>query len=360
MPRLPNFRAELRGFHPLIQDHVDPTQLPFDGVYKLWHHPRQVRGMAAAVWIQSRFFLTVLCRVGFSSGSPSATDNDVTTRNNATLGIEDEQSIWSDPTGQPPAFNNPIDESDDDEEFSFPGAGALSIPETPSPSPPPLKSTLNPAAIPFAFRPAEIPQPVEIPQVEEPAEHPEPTVEIVHVPHAVDDSDDEEFHFPGAEELPDPIPAPVSSPSPQEPVQVLSPVPENLLSIGPSSLAATSPTITTPPTPDLGPSSQVSTSASTPVQSSPMPVIVSPSPPSPSPPPPARPLKQKPTQAQLEALYAAASSNDLQLLQNLFRNACQNENVEEFALANDAAVRTGLTALHAAASRGYLEIVNWR
>jgi hypothetical protein len=49
-----------------------------------------------------------------------------------------------------------------------------------------------------------------------------------------------------------------------------------------------------------------------------------------------------------------------ELLQNLFRNACQNEDVEEFAFANDAAVRTGLTALHAAASRGYLEIVQWR
>ncbi|KAF9646782.1 hypothetical protein BDM02DRAFT_3270758, partial [Thelephora ganbajun] len=89
-----------------------------------------------------------------------------------------------------------------------------------------------------------------------------------------------------------------------------------------------------------------------------MPVIVSPSPSSPSP-PPSRSPKQKPTQAQLEALYAAASSNDLRLLQKLFRNACQDENVEEFALANDAAVRTGLTALHAAASRGHLEIVRW-
>jgi len=180
------------------------------------------------------------------------------------------------------------------------------------------------------------------------------------VHHIEGESDDEEFHFPGAEKLQDPVPAPVSSPSPPGPVQVLSPVPENPLSVGPSSLAATSPAITVPPSPDLGPLSQVSTAASTPTQTSPIPVIVSPSPPSPSPPPPPRPLKQKPTQEQLEALYAAASSNDLQLLQKLFRNACQNEDVEEFALANDAAVRTGLTALHASASRGYLEIVKWR
>ena len=329
---------------------------------------------------KSRFVLTVLCRTVFASGSLSATDNDATTRNNATLGIEDTQGVGNDSTGQLPAFNNLVDESDDDEEFNFPGAKTLVTHETPSPSPQPLKSSLNPTAIPFTLRPAVAPQPVEVLQSEEPVEHPEPIAEMVHAPHTVDDSDDEEFHFPGAEELPDPIPPPVSSPSPPEPVQVLSPVPEsllsvgppslvaisptivaeNLLSVGPSSLAATSPTITTPSSPALGSLSQASTSVSTPVQSSPLPVIVSPSPPSPSPPPPARPLKQKPTQAQLEALYAAASSNDLWLLQNLFRNACQDENVETFALANDAAARTGLTTLHAAASRGYLEIVHWR
>ena len=329
---------------------------------------------------KSWFILTVLCRVVFASGSLSATDNDVTTRNNATLEIEDAQGVWNDSTRQPPVFNNLVDESDDDDdEFKFPGAKTLPTRETPSPSPQPLKSSLNPTAIPFTFRPAGTPKPVEVPQVEV-VVLPEPTVERAHMPHAVDDSDDEEFHFPGAEELPDPIPAPVSSPSPPEPMQVLSPIPENplsvgppsltvtsptvvaenLLSVGPSSLAATSPTITTPSSPDLGPLSQDSTSASTSAQVSPMPVIVSPSPPSPSPPPPARPLKQKPTQAQLEALYAAASSNDLRLLQNLFRNACQNEDAEAFVLANDAAVRTGLTALHAAASRGYLEIVQWR
>jgi hypothetical protein len=202
--------------------------------------------------------------------------------------------------------------------------------------------------MPFTFRPAETATPLEVSQVEEPPELPEPTIETTHVHQVVDDSDDEEFHFPGAEKLPDPITTPVLSPSP---IKVLSPVPENPLSVGPSSLAATSPAITMPSSPDLGPLSQVSISTSTPA--------LVPSTPSPNPLPPP-PMKRKPTQAQLEALYAAATSNDLQLLQRLFRNACQNEDVEEFALANDAAVRTGLTALHAAASRGYLEIIQWR
>jgi hypothetical protein len=44
----------------------------------------------------------------------------------------------------------------------------------------------------------------------------------------------------------------------------------------------------------------------------------------------------------------------------LFKNALESGDVEPFALANDASSRTGLTALHAAASRGYLEIVRWR
>ena len=67
----------------------------------------------------------------------------------------------------------------------------------------------------------------------------------------------------------------------------------------------------------------------------------------------------RPSPAQLEALYAAASSGDLRLLKNLFRNALDTAEVEPFALANDASTRTGLTALHAASSRGYLDIVMW-
>ena len=71
------------------------------------------------------------------------------------------------------------------------------------------------------------------------------------------------------------------------------------------------------------------------------------------------PLQRHPSPAQLESLYAAASSGDLSLLKKLFRNALQTGDVEAFALANDASSRTGLTALHAAASRGFLDVVKW-
>jgi hypothetical protein len=67
-----------------------------------------------------------------------------------------------------------------------------------------------------------------------------------------------------------------------------------------------------------------------------------------------------PSPAQLESLYAAASSGDLPLLQRLFKNAIETNGVQPFGLANDATSRTGFTVLHAAASRGYLEIVKWR
>lgn len=88
---------------------------------------------------------------------------------------------------------------------------------------------------------------------------------------------------------------------------------------------------------------------------------VSQEPEEPSQPPPApKPTKTHPSPAQLESLQAAASSGDLSLLQKLFRTALQTGDVEPFALANDASPRTGLTALHAASSRGYLDIVKWR
>jgi ankyrin repeat protein len=70
-------------------------------------------------------------------------------------------------------------------------------------------------------------------------------------------------------------------------------------------------------------------------------------------------LQRHPSPAQLESLYAAASSGDLSLLKKLFRNALQTGDVEAFALANDASSRTGLTALHAAANRGFLDVVKW-
>ncbi|KAH9179488.1 hypothetical protein EDB89DRAFT_1841289 [Lactarius sanguifluus] len=83
-----------------------------------------------------------------------------------------------------------------------------------------------------------------------------------------------------------------------------------------------------------------------------------PSDPSPSP-SPSPPAQTHASPAQLEALYAAASSGDLPLLQGIIRNASETSNVEPFSLVNDASSRTGLTALHASASRGYLDIVKW-
>ncbi|KAJ7667874.1 ankyrin repeat-containing domain protein, partial [Mycena polygramma] len=74
---------------------------------------------------------------------------------------------------------------------------------------------------------------------------------------------------------------------------------------------------------------------------------------------PSAPPVQHPSPAQLESIYAAASSGDLPLLQRLFRSAVESGNVEPFSLSNDASPRTGFTALHAAASRGYLDIVIW-
>ena len=69
---------------------------------------------------------------------------------------------------------------------------------------------------------------------------------------------------------------------------------------------------------------------------------------------------QPPSPAQLESLYAAATSGDLPLLKQIFQNALRNGEVEPFSLANNASSRTGFTALHAAASRGYLDMVTWR
>ncbi|KAI6164748.1 hypothetical protein EDD17DRAFT_1801696 [Pisolithus thermaeus] len=77
--------------------------------------------------------------------------------------------------------------------------------------------------------------------------------------------------------------------------------------------------------------------------------------------PPVHPVQNqsRPSPAQLEALCAAASSGDLVLLKKLFSTALQSSELEPFALANDASSRTGFTALHSAASRGFLDIVRW-
>lgn len=69
------------------------------------------------------------------------------------------------------------------------------------------------------------------------------------------------------------------------------------------------------------------------------------------------PRQIHPTPAQLESLYAAASSGDLTLLKRLFKSATETGDVQPFSLANDASSRTGFTALHASASRGYRVLV---
>ncbi|KAK0230505.1 hypothetical protein IW262DRAFT_1444924 [Armillaria fumosa] len=71
------------------------------------------------------------------------------------------------------------------------------------------------------------------------------------------------------------------------------------------------------------------------------------------------PTPPAPSPAQLEALYAAALSGDLPLLKKLFATALESSNIGSFSLANVASSRTGFTTLHAAASRGYLDVVTW-
>jgi hypothetical protein len=69
--------------------------------------------------------------------------------------------------------------------------------------------------------------------------------------------------------------------------------------------------------------------------------------------------RQSPSPAQLESLYAAASSGDLPLLKQLFKTALESGKVEAFALANHASIRSGFTVLHVAASRGHHDLVVW-
>lgn len=66
--------------------------------------------------------------------------------------------------------------------------------------------------------------------------------------------------------------------------------------------------------------------------------------------------------AKLEEIYTAAVSGNLHLLQTLFQSAVSSDSnpMEPFTLANDATTRTGLTPLHGAASRGHLDVVQWR
>lgn len=68
---------------------------------------------------------------------------------------------------------------------------------------------------------------------------------------------------------------------------------------------------------------------------------------------------QSPFPAQLESLYAAASSGDLHFLKQSFKAALESGEVEAFTLANHASIRSGFTVLHVAASRGHHALVVW-
>ncbi|KAG8872576.1 hypothetical protein FRB97_007499 [Tulasnella sp. 331] len=65
------------------------------------------------------------------------------------------------------------------------------------------------------------------------------------------------------------------------------------------------------------------------------------------------------THEQLEAIASAATLGDVERLQHLFHDIITETGCQQFVLANDAAPRTGLTALHHAASRGHLAVVEW-
>ena len=126
-----------------------------------------------------------------------------------------------------------------------------------------------------------------------------------------DDSDEEEFVYPGASDTPSPPPEPEEQPAAEPtPPRAGTPTPEPLVHTQPAQSLVSS--------------------------------------------------KAHPSPAQLEALHAAAASGDLRRVQTEFRKAVRADDVEPFELANDASPRTGLTALHAAASRGWLDIVKWR
>ncbi|TCD66928.1 hypothetical protein EIP91_000706 [Steccherinum ochraceum] len=164
-----------------------------------------------------------------------------------------------------------------------------------------------------------------------------------------DDSDEEEFIYPGvsssntSQELPAAPPA--------EPQLETGPHEEEFIYPGASPAEEIAPE-TNPlqvtdqsiqqPEPEAGPSFR------------PIPVAAIESVPVHSTPP-----KPQPTPAQLETIHAAATSGDLKSLQSRFEEIRTAGGFEAFALANDASPRTGLTALHAASSRGHLHIVKW-
>ncbi|THH33659.1 hypothetical protein EUX98_g540 [Antrodiella citrinella] len=157
-----------------------------------------------------------------------------------------------------------------------------------------------------------------------------------------DDSDDETFVYPG-----------VTSPLDEDALRTVEPKSEanDEEFVYPGVPTIQPPVISSPIQPSEDPlQSHVSESGpsslqSTPPSSQPTPVQETVTPP-----------KLQPSSTQLEALRATAASGDFQALQARFREIKEAGDFESFALANDASPRTGLTALHAAASRGHLHI----
>ena len=173
-----------------------------------------------------------------------------------------------------------------------------------------------------------------------------------------DDSDEEEFIYPGeplhVDEAPNDTTEEVQEPQHEGPDADLEGEPHEEEFVYPGASPAESTPETTPPQLkeepllELGPEPGPSTLPTPPV-SQPMPIQEQVTPP-----------KAQPSPAQLEALHSAAASGDLRALQTRFKEIRKAGDFEPFALANDASPRTGLTALHAASSRGHLRIVKWR
>ncbi|KAG8746412.1 hypothetical protein FRC10_005123 [Ceratobasidium sp. 414] len=130
-------------------------------------------------------------------------------------------------------------------------------------------------------------------------------VPVVAVEAPEEDDDDEEFIYPGSPEPPEPVDAPM------EPIS------------DPLSARQDAPSLAQLAIPSV---------------------------------PESQPQSPQPTSSQLDAIYNAAAAGSLLELQNLFAS---DTRIPAFALANDAAPRTGLTALHAASSRGRLAVVRW-
>jgi hypothetical protein len=79
-----------------------------------------------------------------------------------------------------------------------------------------------------------------------------------------------------------------------------------------------------------------------------------------TPPPPTALAPAALSRVEHEKIYAAATSGDLKLLQQLIQTAVADERATVFSLVNEPSPRGGLTLLHSVASRGYLEVVQWR